>query len=314
MRTSKTALVGHTGFVGSNLKASFDFANLYNSKNIRDAYGTEPDLLVYAGLPSAMFKANKAPEEDFADVLRAIENIKYIKPKQVVLISTVAVYDKTYNVDETYVIDERMLLPYGKNRLYMERWVAENCDENLILRLPALYGINLRKNFIFDFINVIPMMLNEERYHELEEKSQLIRNAYEVASDNYYHLVVSNDEKIKLYEFFKSNDFNAISFTDSRSIYQFYNLTRLWQDINIALKNNIRLLNLVTEPVSVTEVYKVLSGGTFKNELNKQLFNYDIRSIYSDLFGGQSGYLIDKDSELKDLKQYVDKEKRRIWG
>ena len=35
------ALVGYTGFVGSNLYASASFEAVYNSKNVTDAYGTK---------------------------------------------------------------------------------------------------------------------------------------------------------------------------------------------------------------------------------------------------------------------------------
>lgn len=310
----KSALVGYTGFVGSNLRNSHQFTHLYNSKNIQEAFGTEPDLLVFAGLPSAMFKANVNPRGDYINIIHAIENIKAIKPKQIVLISTIAVYDKIYNVDENYIINDTLLLPYGKNRLFLEKWVSENFSEKLIVRLPALYGINLKKNFIYDFINIIPAMLNEKKYKELSEKSELVERAYKLGNDDLYHLIVAEDKKKKIYEYFSSTDFNAIRFTDSRSIYQFYNLSRLWRDIQIALDNNIELLNIVTEPISIAEIYKYLTGSDFKNELSKQPFNYDIKSIHADLFGGEYGYMIGKDMELTDLKKYVFEEKQRIWG
>ena len=54
-------LVGHTGFVGSNLKAQTTFDRLYNSGNITDAFGTNPDLLVYSGVRSEKFLANSDP-------------------------------------------------------------------------------------------------------------------------------------------------------------------------------------------------------------------------------------------------------------
>ena len=46
----KNALVGYTGFVGSNLAKEHDFEGLYNSKNIKNAYGTCPEFLIYAGI------------------------------------------------------------------------------------------------------------------------------------------------------------------------------------------------------------------------------------------------------------------------
>ena len=45
------ALVGYTGFVGSNIcaVAGKEIEAVYNSKNIEEAFGTCPDLLIYAG-------------------------------------------------------------------------------------------------------------------------------------------------------------------------------------------------------------------------------------------------------------------------
>ena len=73
-------LIGSTGFVGSNLLAStaFDFA--YHSTDIQNAYGKNPDLLIYAGLPAAKFLANAAPDKDLAKINEAEQNILKINP------------------------------------------------------------------------------------------------------------------------------------------------------------------------------------------------------------------------------------------
>ena len=60
----RKALVGYTGFVGSNICAGEKFEGLYNSKNIGEAYGTNPDLLVYAGLRAEKYLANHEPDKD----------------------------------------------------------------------------------------------------------------------------------------------------------------------------------------------------------------------------------------------------------
>ena len=70
------ALVGFTGFVGSNIANKYDFDCVYNSKNIDEAYDTYPDLLVYAGLRAEKFIANNNPEKDMQSIKQAIENIK----------------------------------------------------------------------------------------------------------------------------------------------------------------------------------------------------------------------------------------------
>ena len=60
--------------------------------DIAESYGTSPDLCVYAGVPAAMFLANADPEADLAVMRAARENLRKIAPKQVVLVSSIAVY------------------------------------------------------------------------------------------------------------------------------------------------------------------------------------------------------------------------------
>ena len=62
------SLVGYTGFVGSNLYETGDFNKVYNSKSIKEAYETAPDLLVYAGLRAEKYLANYEPEKDMARI------------------------------------------------------------------------------------------------------------------------------------------------------------------------------------------------------------------------------------------------------
>ena len=107
------ALVGYTGFVGSNIYAAGDFDAVYNSKNIEDAYGTRPDLLVYAGLRAEKYLANHAPEQDMELIRQAEYNIEKIEPKKLVLISTVDVLKDPQGADENAVIDTEELHAYG---------------------------------------------------------------------------------------------------------------------------------------------------------------------------------------------------------
>ena len=60
---------------------------IYNSKNIEEAYGTNPDLLIYAGLRAEKYLANSAPEKDYKLILQAEDNITRINPRKLVLMS-----------------------------------------------------------------------------------------------------------------------------------------------------------------------------------------------------------------------------------
>ena len=167
-------LVGYNGFVGSNILRQMNFDYLYNSKNINDAFNTKPDLCIYAGVKSMKFYANKNPIEDYNHILETIENIKKINPKRLILISTIDVFDILEKVDEKHQIKDENLQPYGKNRRILEKWVEENIESYNIVRLPALYGNGLKKNFLFDLMNPIPNTLSKKSFEKLSEKNDLI--------------------------------------------------------------------------------------------------------------------------------------------
>lgn len=302
----KDALVGYTGFVGSNIAAKHSFSKLYNSKNIYKAYGTCPDLLVYAGVPAAMYLANNFPDKDFAVIQNAIENIKKIQPRKVVLVSTIAVYDNPIEAYEDTVIDKSKLSVYGRNRKLLEEYVENYFEKSLIIRLPALFGMNLKKNFIYDFIHVIPMMLKEDKFKELLAQDNLIRNYYTLQNNGFYKVKnLSGEERNRLKTYFKKIGFTALNFTDSRSVYQFYNLAYLWKDITIALSKQISKLNIATEPIQIAELFKLLTGQDFVNALDGKPYYYDFKTHYAEVLGGENGYLYNKVSIVNDLKCFI---------
>lgn len=146
------ALIGYTGFVGSNLRRQTQFDAIYNSKNIEFIAGKAYDFLICAGAPAVKWLANKEPDRDRACLDRLKQNLERVSVQKFVLISTVDVYPSPIDVDETTAIDETNLHPYGKHRLDLEKFVSDRFDA-AIVRLPALFGRGLKKNIIYDFLN-----------------------------------------------------------------------------------------------------------------------------------------------------------------
>ena len=105
------SIVGYSGFVGSNLCASFDFDGKYDKDNVTEAFGTNPDVLFYSGVPAQKFIANKFPQQDFETVVEALDNMKKINPKKVVLISSVDVYKEPNGKNESSFMDKENLHP-----------------------------------------------------------------------------------------------------------------------------------------------------------------------------------------------------------
>lgn len=299
-------LVGYTGFVGSNLDAKHDFTYRINSKNIEEAYGENPDLLIYAGLRAEKYLANNFPDKDMDLILQAEYNIEKINPKKLVLISTIDVFKKPENVDESSKIDTEELHPYGYNRYQLELWVREKYPDALIIRLPGLFGNNIKKNFIYDYINVIPFMLKANKYDELVSIDERLINYYKLQENGFYKVDVIGEETEKLKDIFRRLGFSALNFTDSRSVYQFYNLAHLWEDIQILLGTDVQIWHPATEPVSAAEVYQYLTGNVFLNELANTPAYYNYRTVYEKLFNGKDGYIASKDQILQEIKGFVE--------
>lgn len=299
----RTALVGCTGFVGGNIAASHAFDGLYHSTDVEKAFHAKPELLIYAGLPAAKYLANNDAEGDWRVCENAFSNIQKIAPEQLVLISTVDVYEAPCGVDENTPASLENPEAYGRNRARLEKLVREQYPDALIVRLPGLFGAGLKKNFIYDFLTITPAMLKEEKYTQLSAQSELVKNAYAPAQNGFYKLCAPS---AALREWFAGNDFNALSFTDSRSVFQFYDLSRLWRDLSVALAARVPLLNLATEPVSAAELYEMLThGGVFHNELAAAPAAYDMRTKYAPLFDGEGGYVCNKSEVLDAVRAFV---------
>ena len=184
------ALIGYTGFVGSNLVACHEFGTKFNSKNIAEIEGQSFGLLVCAGAPAKKWYANLHPDEDRETLDGLMAHLAKVKAERVVLISTVDVFRNPYLADENTPVDMEGLNAYGLNRRRLELFVKEHFKNVLIVRLPGLVGRGLRKNILFDF----------------------------------------------------HND-NEVQKIDSRGVFQFYPVSRLWDDISKASAAGLGLIH-----------------------------------------------------------------------
>ena len=146
-----SALIGHTGFVGGNLRRQHAFDAHYRSTDIGEMAGRAYDLVVCAGVQAVKWRANREPEWDREGIERLKAVLGTVEAGRFVLISTVDVYPAPVRGTEEEVPEP--VEAYGRHRLELEEWVAERFADHSIVRLPGLFGDGLKKNVIYDFLH-----------------------------------------------------------------------------------------------------------------------------------------------------------------
>jgi nucleoside-diphosphate-sugar epimerase len=115
-------------------------------------------------------------------------------------------------------------------------------------------------------------------------------------------------KKNAVYDLLHDNEVHKVN---AASVYQFYNLDRLWRDVMIALSAGLRVINFATGPVSMRQVAEEAFGSPFTNDPGTAPARYDMRSRHAGLFGGCDGYLYGRRQVLDELRGFVDRERGR---
>jgi hypothetical protein len=181
-----------------------------------------------------------------------------------------------------------------------------------ILRLPALFGQGLKKNFIFDILHPMPSFIAPQKFAELSHDlptsvAPLLNTAYRLDNDlGMYQCdrsalsIKSHDE---LLAGLRDLGFTALAFTNPDSTYQYYGLHRLWNDISHIIANGWPVAHLAPEPLAAREVFHALTGSALTAS-NAVVYREDMRTLHGKSWGGPDGYICTKQDVLADLKTF----------
>ncbi len=314
MNTS--ALIGYTGFVGSNLCDQSSYTDYYNSKNIHEIEGKQYDLIVCAGIPAAMWLANNKPEEDLAQIMELTRLLTSCQCARFVLISTIAVYDsQRKGMNEQSVDMYETALAYGRNRLIAEQEIARAFpDSHHILRLPALFGPHIKKNFLYDLCNQEPAFLNAQAWAGLmnslpASQCELIQQYYILNEQNGMYAfqkqqAAAAGQRAEILDILKAAQCSALNFTHPESLYQFYDLRELQKDINIAIENDIRVLNICSQPIAAKEIAKHFFDIDMELRATPVRYDYDMQSIHAEAHWGNSPWQYSRAQVLEQLSSF----------
>lgn len=312
---ARDCLVGSTGFVGQALLRARSFGECYTSANIADLPSRRFATLVCAAAPATMWAANANPAADKNNLRVLASAIRQAEADRVVLISTIAVLaDPAAGYTESsaaYATSK----PYGRHRHELEIELAEHCKQLYIIRLPALFGPGLKKNFIFDLINPTPSYLRADAFDRLSASLPAQASAV-------LHAVYCFDSTMAMWALDRDalahsgaravferaldqSDMTARNLTNGANRFQFYNIDRLAADIEWMVTADIPLLHACSEPLEADEVSRVLTGRKLENR-NMPVYCEDMRSDHAARFGNAAPYLFGRDAVLGDLREFFE--------
>ena len=116
-------------------------------------------------------------------------------------------------------------------------------------------------------------------------------------------------KKNAVYDLLHDNDVHKVH---ANGVFQFYNLSRLWKDVQAALATGLTCVNFATEPVSIREVAREAFGLDFANDPGTKPARYDVRSKHAAVFGGRGGYLYSCEQVLGELRAFVAAERAKV--
>ena len=310
-------LIGSTGFVGGHLDARHAFDARLNSKTISQAFGCGFDLVVCAAAPGSMFQANRFPERDKQLVDKLIDQLSRIKAERFVLISSIAVLADFAGCQDETTTSYQQDLAYGRNRRALEIFCLEHFANCLTVRLPALFGNGLQKNFIFDILNPMPTMLTEQRMAALRDTLPTDLGAgipeiyqWDETFELYIidrHRLESSGDRPRYDAAVSDAGRSAVRFTHPHSQFQYYAIADLWSDIQKCLHRRLDVVHIAPEPLVAGTVYMALTGEVMP-ESDARVHQEDMRTRHAELWGLEGPYCCRSDETLGRLKKFYNEQ------
>ena len=311
MTLNKNCLIGYSGTIGSHILEKKKFNYKYNSKNIEQIQKKNFDFTICCAAPGSMQFANKNPKEDSKKINNLMKYLRTFETKKFVLISTIQVYSKLNNKNNHEFSKKlKKKFPYGKNRRKLEIFCENRFDNILIIRLPSVFGKYIKKNFIFDIKNPMPTFIYQKKFLLIykiipKDLRKAFISIYKKKGNAYFINRVrfkKNLKNKKLMNFFEKKNLLSTSFTNPNSKYQFYNLKNIYKDISVGLKYKIKYLNLASEPIKASEIYRLINKKKMKPNGSKK-YEANMISKYAQIWSSKKNYLYNKKDILLELKK-----------
>lgn len=191
-----------------------------------------------------------------------------------------------------------------------DKWIInknpENDKVNILSILDVLKTIIFNKVILFSSIDIYDNLEEHDENYNSSPKHYYGKNRLffenEISLyDN--HCIIRLPglfcDKLKkniIYDICNKNFYKKFNYFDE---YQWYNLKNLEYDLEKIITNNIKLINITSEPISNKELVDYLNDTNIKQHfVNKMDVKYNIKSIYSDIIHYEKKTILQEIKEL----------------
>lgn len=306
------ALIGSTGFIGSILSDQHRFDASFNSKTITSAEQRHYRMIVCAAAPGSMMEANQNGQHDAGRIGSLMKSLSSITADRFILISTIAVL-QGFSAENEQTADFETTIPYGVNRHRLEAFVLGHFKCPLVLRLPALFGGDLRKNFLFDILNPMPSMLTTEKLGSIKKSvdvdlATVIDRIYQWDADKAFYVIDraaldTSGARTQLEAALEAIGGSAIGFTNPASRFQYYDVENLWSDIERGMQAGLRVLHLSPAPLTAADVYRAIRHREMP-ETEAREHREDMRTSHAALWGKDGPYIANADEVMAGIRRF----------
>lgn len=171
MQKINNAIVGHTGFIGTELKKIIKRPKCFSSKNINRLYHYDIKNLFIAAPSSIKFAALQNIEFDLNSIKTLILILNKTKIKKIYLFGTIDAVNFENVTNENSKTNLISCNSYGFYRGLFEKFCLNNFDTT-VLRLPVIFNNDIKKNFLFDIrrknFNFLPNPNSKLQFYNID--------------------------------------------------------------------------------------------------------------------------------------------------
>lgn len=200
------------------------------------------------------------------------------------------------------------------------KWQANKAPETDRAKIKELQDVlatvSAKRFILISTIDVYPVMQEKTETFDCHSVANHAYGTHRLAFEDFCRERFSNCFIVRLPGLFGNglkknlifdllND-NCLEMINPGSSFQYYYLRNLWTDIQIAIKAEVRLINLFTEPVATSEIIERFFPGKRVGQNPLPEVHYNLHSCHADLWGKSGPYIYTNDEILKHLSEFIE--------